>query len=61
MATTHGAVAFPLWVPSAVYEQAALLSEEQALDALGPVDIAAQAGVKRPAKRGQRNASHRDA
>jgi len=61
MATTHGAVAFPLWVPSAVYEQAALLSEEQALDALGPVVIAAQAGVKRPAKRGQRNASHRDA
>jgi hypothetical protein len=54
-------VAFPLWVPLVVHEQAALLSEEQALDALGPAVTAAQAGVKRPAWRGQHNASHRDA
>ena len=29
-------VAFPLWVPSGVHEQAALLSEEESLVALGP-------------------------
>ena len=35
-------VAFPLWVPSAVHEQAALLTEEQALAALGAAVTAAQ-------------------
>ncbi len=44
------AVAFPLWVPSIVHQQAALLSEEQALDILGPAVAAAQAGVRRPAR-----------
>lgn len=36
-------VAFPLWVPPAVHEQAALLSEQEALASLGPAVAAAQA------------------
>ena len=50
------AVAFPLWVPSVVHEQAALLSEEQALETLGPAATAASTGGKRRATHRQINA-----
>jgi len=50
------AVAFPLWVPSIVHEQAASLSERQALDALGPAATIARTGGKRLATRRQRKA-----
>lgn len=49
-------VAFPLWVPAAVREEAALLSENEALLALGPAVSASRGKSSVPGRRGARSA-----
>ena len=44
-------IPFPLWVPATIHQQAALLTEQEAMLALGPSVATAQAAMDRPVRR----------